>query len=604
MLQGSVSSFGDYNECLEIKSQVNSIDTNGKYCLVKFSITKSTVEQAVTSTLFSLHPIADFYYPLHGLCIPSGCTKDDLEILLSQNVFTKSNTLKLEQILHCDTKESTKFDLFKLTIHQQISLLFVGLFIVLAILATIFELIGIQLLRKHSIITNTTNLLAPSQGERDLSADFIKTMVALYGVAIHSVVAVTTPIGVYVMSRLEDIHNAIRIIWIQPFINVHGLHAISFLSGITMGFSSWAYNKRKNTPSYFMQILDRWLRNAPGVLALISIEFLWPLAGSGPLHTHVAEDIIENCSTNWYQNIFFIMNYNPVAKNCANHTFWSSVDFQLFCLGLLVIAAFKKSNILGYLLFATITFIDFGLTGYYAVKHDTTHAMATYPIHVDKVVQYVDTIHNPSTNYLFTFTVGLVVGIYLTERKAPNVGMIGLIIGVILLHCGSYSTAIFNELLYSKVITKKAIPIYFVMTKIFFASAGALIMIYLAHQTSKGKSDGSKANGKEKESIKEEKEKEKLIPKVNPNDNIGHRLFMAITRLSTSLYLVNYWFIRYDFFSAYAPFETTIISFFKRFGYSVVFSEILAYLFYVILLTPLDLYRRQYVQPYFKRKID
>lgn len=604
MLQGSVSSFGDYNECLEIKGQSRDVEANGKYCLVKFSIKHSTVKQAAVQFLTSIHPVAEFYHPLHGLCIPSACSKDDLELILSQKVFARSGHFKLEEITHCDTKESIEFKFYKLTSHQKVAFIFVAFFVLLAMVASVADMLGISLFKNHSIIHNTQSLLEPGQAGRDSAADLIKTAFALYGVAIHSIVAVTTPIGVYVLSRLNDIHSAIKIVWIQPFINVHGLHAISFISGMTMGFSTYPASKKQNGISYGSIVIERWLRNAPGVLCLIAIEFLWPIAGAGPLYTYVGDDVIINCSKNWMRNVFFITNYNPVSQNCANHTFWSSVDFQLFCIGLVAIYILSKSKKLGILFIAAVGFTDFALTTYFSIKYNTSHSMATYPMSVAKVIEYVDVIHNPTTNYLFTFISGLSLGAYLTEKKAPNLGTISFVLAIVLWQVAAYSTAFFNDWYHDHPLAAQMTGAYFIFVKVIYTLSFVMIMTFLV---AKSQSSSKPKEGKsEKESNGVTGEAKKIQSKSNSHDqsNLGYRLYLAVSRLSTSLYLVNYWFIRYDFFTAYAPFETSTISFFKRFGYSVCFSEMLAYAFHVIFLAPVDLYRRQWITPLFKKKVD
>lgn len=661
LLQGSVSSFGDYDECLEINSHLLDRDhiTSGQYCLVRFSIHSGKSSRLqVTNHLLDLHPIADYYYPLHGLCIPSGCSRDDLQTLLTQVIFPSSNdNFKLQEITHCDTKESISFQFSRLVGHQQISIVFLALFTLLTILGTLFHMLGLSWLRKHSALANISALLDPGT-QRDISADCIKCFFAMYAVAIHSIVAVTTPIGIYVLSRLYDIEQAIKIVWIQPFINVHGLHGISLISGITMGFSTYQESKKHFTLGTMgKMIVDRWIRNAPGVLCYIALELVWPLAGTGPLYTFVGNDVIDNCASNWWRNVLFITNYNPVSQNCANHTFWSSVDFHLFIVGLIVIFTLKKSRTLAILLMLTLVTIDFAYTGYTSVKYNTTHSMATFPISVGKVVEYVDRIHNPTTTYLFTFIVGLSMGIYYTEYRAPDLGAGSLVLALLSLQSGAYSTAIYNEWSKSNSTVKQMTWLYYIVVKSLYTLSFTLLMTFLVAQ---GQAKGRPSRVKREQKVSHDKEENNntLHPTdvahvngdghangnsngnasangnghsdgngyANGNSNgqtrsvadcevtaknnvqndssLGYRLFMALSRLSTALYLVNYWFIRYDFFTAYAPFEASKISFFKRFGYSICFAEILAFFFHVIFLAPIDLYRKHYIAPLFKAKRD
>lgn len=308
---------------------------------------------------------------------------------------------------------------------------------------------------------------------------------------------------------------------------------------------------------------------------------MWPFVGAGPIYTYVADDIVENCSNNWYLNVFFITNYNPVLKNCVNHTFWSSIDFQLFLMGLLIIACMRKSLKLGIAMIGFFAAIDFGVTGIMAHIYQTAHGLAAHPLTAPGIIHYVDYIHNQTTNYMFTFLAGLSVAMYLVEKGPLNVGTAGIIGSFIFMQLGAYSTITYNN--YPHIFPKSTIPVFFAVVKICWAASNTLSIMYFAYRAKPPK---------DKKSETKEKPVEKKPEEVQ-EASVGYRLYLMISRLSTSMYLVNYWFIRYDFFTARQPFEITTINFFKRFGYSVCFSEILAFFFYVILLGPLDSYRKR-----------
>lgn len=323
---------------------------------------------------------------------------------------------------------------------------------------------------------------------------------------------------------------------------------------------------------------------------------MWPLVGSGPIYTHVAEDVLENCSNNWYLNVLFVTNYNPVSKNCINHTFWSSIDFQLFLLGLLVIACMRISMKLGIAVIGFFATTDFLVTGVMAYLYQTTYALAAHPLTAPRIIHYVDYIHNQTTNYMFTFLVGLSVAIYLIEKGPVNVGIVGLVASFVFMQLGSYSTVVYNS--YSHIFPTSTIPIFFAVVKGCWAASNTLSIMYFTSKAAamKKENKGDGKGGKEQVPAKEPgKKATKSADHAEHEEeaSVGYRLYLMVSRLSTSMYLVNYWFIRYDFFSARQTFEITTITFFKRFGYSVCFSEILAFFFYTILLGPLDGYRKK-----------
>jgi hypothetical protein len=209
--------------------------------------------------------VAGFYYPLHGLCIPSACSREDLANILSHHIFPQTSSVKLLDISHCDTLESVKFSFNKLNKHQIVSLIFITTFVALSGIGTLMHLLDINILRQHSMIKQVSDLLEPNRGNRIDSADAFKTIFALYGVAIHSIAAVVTPIGAYVLSRIQHVCEAVVHIWLQPLINTHGLHVMSYLGGLAVG-SAFYPNAKKGKLRYGVAIYERFIRNVPGEL--------------------------------------------------------------------------------------------------------------------------------------------------------------------------------------------------------------------------------------------------------------------------------------------------------------------------------------------------
>ena len=118
MLVGSASSFGDYDQCLDIQSQ----EFAGKYCLVNFKAEQSIGRNSpIHERMANAYPIANTYYPLSGLCVPSTCSKSDVSEMLKL-IFPKYR-LQLLNISHnCDTKESNQFDYNNLNYQQKFAM--------------------------------------------------------------------------------------------------------------------------------------------------------------------------------------------------------------------------------------------------------------------------------------------------------------------------------------------------------------------------------------------------------------------------------------------------------------------------------------------------
>ena len=69
-------------------------------------------------------------------------------------------------------------------------------------------------------------------------------------------------------------------------------------------------------------------------------------------------------------------------ENCANHTFWFSVDMQLFVMALVICWLYVKNRRLGVSVAIVLMMTDFIVTGYMSHVYKTTHNLGAYPLDV------------------------------------------------------------------------------------------------------------------------------------------------------------------------------------------------------------------------------
>ena len=102
---------------------------------------------------------------------------------------------------------------------------------------------------------------------------------------------------------------------------------------------------------------EKYYRFSPTLIAMISINFLWPLLGSGPLfHENYTRFMTDPCYNSWWRNLLLISNWYPseeqvltklifwinkinlfFSTKCMIHTWYMSADFQLYILAFFVI---------------------------------------------------------------------------------------------------------------------------------------------------------------------------------------------------------------------------------------------------------------------------
>lgn len=86
LISGTVTSLGDYDECLGSKSEDVDPSFQGRHCVVE-------LQPPLYSNETRLHPVLGFFNPSFAVCVPSSCSQDDLVSILSQSKLFRFSTL-------------------------------------------------------------------------------------------------------------------------------------------------------------------------------------------------------------------------------------------------------------------------------------------------------------------------------------------------------------------------------------------------------------------------------------------------------------------------------------------------------------------------------
>ena len=170
-----------------------------------------------------------------------------------------------------------------------------------------------------------------------------------------------------------------------------------------------------------------------------------------------------------------------------------------------------------------------------------------------KILEYIDLIHYKTFNYLFGHFTGFLVGAYIASGNVVQLSKLWLIPGFILFNIGSHSSGLYNT--WPDMLPRWSIPIYFIYVKTMLVISLTIIILTTVGQSTKGSS-----------SDKSGSDTKKLSPKPMDQSNANHldwgyNMFIALTRLTTAMNLINYYFIRWDFFTSRIPFETRAFAF-------------------------------------------
>ena len=104
-MSATVTSFGDYDQCINIHGS----DYSGSHCMVQVRMNIGNVETEVDVLLNETNPKFGHFYPIHGLCMPSTCSSDEIRSIVSKTLDTFP-LLSVQGHFKCDTKKSISYE--------------------------------------------------------------------------------------------------------------------------------------------------------------------------------------------------------------------------------------------------------------------------------------------------------------------------------------------------------------------------------------------------------------------------------------------------------------------------------------------------------------
>lgn len=289
-----------------------------------------------------------------GLCLPDSCSENDIRNLLVSGNFPRSITtakklttsilalhdygIKATGHIYCDTSKSIsyshKFSLF--SIHQWISLGFIITVSTIVALSTAYHMkqkfegndVENNLTTKLSLARNGWNMFHVRESQladrRRFMMDIYK-LVAVFSICIsHGLTCADVPFAYFMigkeglnqLKRFQPPTFADRLNYFQQFLRkpeTQGMYNDAGLSGITAfgGFAAFVVMypmaKKKQLP-YVLGFIDRFLKFLPSMITITALDFVWPLLGTGPFHSHLGRHIVDRCQRGWWANFLLVNN--------------------------------------------------------------------------------------------------------------------------------------------------------------------------------------------------------------------------------------------------------------------------------------------------------
>ncbi|XP_069696161.1 nose resistant to fluoxetine protein 6-like isoform X1 [Periplaneta americana] len=330
LLMGNLVSFGNYDECVDVVDiHTDTAQFSGKYCLVTLTWINDTF-------IFPNEMFNDVRVPgsprtlslRWGFCIPSTCGVQDLVPGLQEH-FDQDVVVTLK-VMDCHTKDEkiyTSLDCVAITV--------LSAFGIVVVLSTGYDIMNKgarrELLLSFSLRRHGAKLLSADTSSDSLPALHGVRSLSMFWIVLGHQYQINTggPVinKVFITSYLRSWER-------MPLVNfLMAVDTFLLLSGLLVAY---VFLKQMRKPDARFNIplhyLHRYIRLTPVLAVLLLIQLsLMDHLGSGPLWSG-NEFITDTCRENWWAMLLYIQNYYYGEQMCFIHSWYLSVDMQLFWL--------------------------------------------------------------------------------------------------------------------------------------------------------------------------------------------------------------------------------------------------------------------------------
>ncbi|KAL1459444.1 hypothetical protein WDU94_011426 [Cyamophila willieti] len=419
---GNSYQLGHFDECIAIREP--SYDISGKHCLIetrlKFNKTHHpATEQEQDEVIWNIfEPVGDLEHrlpkdSLHlSLCIPSVCTARDLENSLQTAVERQHKNVK-DWISFRVTREMCFAENERKISPGVIMTCVIFITIALIVIAvTVYHLLTYNPNLKSSSFLSTALLsFSMVNNLQKLFSGSNEDLRFLHGMKFLSMCLIIMGhrLFYYFQSPVLDMQNMLQKFPEFDYILVHFNIVDTFLTitGFLTFHTLYTKIKKHGITLLPSAILYRWLRLVPVYAAVIAIlAIIIPNFGNGPVFKLKISREALRCQKNWWTNILFISNYVNTQQSCLIQSWYLSVDFQMFLIGLLLLYVISKNEKLGirllYTCFGISIVIPFVVTlkgRHWGILKLTTNVLAD-PIASKYFNEVYSKTHNRASCYL------------------------------------------------------------------------------------------------------------------------------------------------------------------------------------------------------------
>ncbi|XP_044749794.1 uncharacterized protein LOC123310390 [Coccinella septempunctata] len=432
LLVGNIHQVGNFDECLDIRVEIDKRMITGQYCSILISPKNSSEVSSEFRAFYDPLHIAsyvskkaikflrrnvNFLKMSYGICLPSSCSLDNIQTLWEYIEMSLSPPFEIQfNDLLCDYKDKPRFSF---GVERYILMAFAFYFCLLlgATVYDIFYFGGDELSLSSYVCTfslkrNAQKLFSTQLGEDNISC--------INGLKVLSMFWVLLGHRVMVNALLPNVNSLFIFEWKDNMENMAILGATvsvdSFLtiSGLLLSYIYLRYteikNIRVNMISFYML---RICRLTPPLLAtILTYIAVLKFLTDGPIWLAFSTKMAFNCLVYGWMNILYVNNFLSLKDQCISQSWYLSVDSQLYFLFPLIFFSIKR--------YPTKTFYWMFIIGILS-SLTTIFITVHYGYNFIMDFRYVNTIYQSTFLRMPVWLIGVTTGYFVFKYKDQEV---------------------------------------------------------------------------------------------------------------------------------------------------------------------------------------
>lgn len=438
LLEGSLSDLGNMDECFMIQNidEYSGKEVfRGQHCAINavpvlpkkpFQVTfGSNVLDlsnytAKDSVFMDFSKKAPFFYRVLiriGVCIPSTCTRKDLETVLTE--VTKDSMFNVT-VPFCQVQEEFEISTLQIVILSVIGV--VALLVMIGTIVTRFceiEKDGsgcahemLRICDCFSLDTNYKSLMGTSKSLQAM--DGVRVLSTLWIILVHTYAFQNeNSVG-----RIMEIVNLTENISFGVVVNAWvSVDSFFLLGGILLSYTTLR-TLRKNGGKFQVVrfVLRRVWRLSPCILFVMGGLFLLPLVDRGPNWPESIGLEIERCYKHWWATLFYMNSWGDFHETCMIHTWYLSADLQLYLLSAIPVYLLYRWPRLGFMCCISLIFSSMCVVAVITYVYHLYPTILFLSPDVEQMRLVGTVIYLRPFTHLAPYLIGVLVGYALVEN--------------------------------------------------------------------------------------------------------------------------------------------------------------------------------------------